>query len=192
MEGLPIMRRFWKHLVGPLNSIAEQPYQFVVWWVVANVLGLAGFLLPIFLSWTRSGLTHDVYLALVRGGSLASFSVVLLAEGIASALVAQGAGSNPVAAGLRGLVSVVALMVVMVQVAFLVVQSEITNGLMPSPTSQIFVTLIAIACASYLYCFRFASWEKGVESVREEDDQAVQDLAKSAQGATTDDKGVKL
>jgi hypothetical protein len=77
------MRRFWKHVERPLNSIKEQPYQFAVWWIVANVFGLAGFLLPIFLGWIRNKVMYEVFLASVRGGSLASFSVVLLAEGIA-------------------------------------------------------------------------------------------------------------
>ncbi len=186
------MRRFWKQLCEPLNSIKEQPYQFAVWWVVANIFGLAGFLLPILLSWSRNKVTYEVYLASVRAGSLASFSVVLLAEGIAGALVARGAGTNLVAAGLRGLVSVLALLVAMIQVGFLVVQSVITDASMPSPAFQVFVTLVAILFASYLYCFRFASWEKGVEVVREAEDQAVQDLAKSAQQVTADDDGVKL
>lgn len=186
------MKRFWKQLVGPLNSIWEQPYQFAVWWIVANVFGLAGFLLPIFLSWSRNKVTHEVFLASVRAGSLASFSVVLLAEGISGALVAQGAGTNLVAAGLRGLVSVLALLVAMIQVGFLVVESVITDGSTPSANSQVFVTLLAILFASYLYCFRFASWEKDVEAVREADDQAVQDLTESAKQVTTDDKGVRL
>jgi hypothetical protein len=106
--------------------------------------------------------------------------------------VAQGTGSNLVAAGIRGLVSVLALLVAGIQVVFLVVQGMITDGSTPAPLAQIIVTLLAILFASYLYCFRFASWEKDVEAVREADDQAVQDLTESAQQVTTDDKGVKL
>ncbi|MGH9796131.1 MAG: hypothetical protein ACRD5G_15290 [Candidatus Acidiferrales bacterium] len=186
------MKTFLKHLIEPLNSIRERPYQFIVWWMVANIVGLAGFLLPILLTWSRNKDTYAVFVSLIGAGSLASFSVVLLAEGIAGALVATGTGTNLIAAGLRGLVSVLALLVVLVQMMFLVAHAVITDGFPPSPLFQVLVTMLGILCATYLYCFRFASWEKGVESVRKEDDQSVQQLAKSAQETTTDDKGVKL
>jgi hypothetical protein len=186
------MEQFWKQVRGPLNSIREQPYQFAVWWIVANIFGLAGFLLPIFLGWVQDKDFGLVFLATVRSGSLASFSIVLLAEGIAAALVAQGAGSNVVAAGMRGVVSMLALLVAGVQFVFLVAQCMITNGSTPAPLFQVFVTAVAIAFAAYLYCFRFASWEEDVRKVREAEDQDVRNLAKSAQKVTKDDDGVKL
>ena len=70
------MRRFWQQRCGPLNSIWEQPYQFAVWWTVANVFGIAGFVLPIFLSWTRSKNTYDAYLASLKGGSASGSRVI--------------------------------------------------------------------------------------------------------------------
>lgn len=186
------MRRFWRQICGPLNSIWEQPYQFAVWWIVAVVFGLAGFLVPMFLGLILNRITSEVFLAAVRAGSLASFSVVVLAEGIAGALVAQGTGSNVVAAGIRGLVSVLALLVAGIQVVFLVVQGMTTNGSTRAPILQVAVTLLAILFASYLYCFRFASWERDVAAVREADDHAVAELANSAQKVTADDAGVRL
>lgn len=186
-----LLKTAFRHLSEPLNSIKDQPYQFAVWFIVANVFGLAGFLLPILFCWTRSKDTHAVFISSIKAGTLASFSVVLLAEGIASALVAIGAGKNVVAAGIRGLISVLALLVAMIQVGLLVVQSLITDESIPSPIFQVCVTLAAILFASYLYCFRFGAWEKGVESIREEDDNAVTKLEIAAQGKT-EDKGVKL
>jgi hypothetical protein len=186
------MERFWKQICGPLNSIWEQPYQFVVWWIVANIFGLAGFLLPIFLGWVQDKDSGLVFLTAVRSGSLASFSIVLLSEGIAAALVAQGAGSNVVAAGMRGVVSMLALLVAGIQFVFLVAQSMITDGSTPAPLFQVFVTGVAIAFAAYLYCFRFASWEEDVGKVKEAEDKDVQKLGESAQKVTKDDNGVKL
>jgi hypothetical protein len=186
------MRRFWQQICGPLNSIWEQPYQFAVWWTVANVFGIAGFVLPIFLSWTRSKNAYDAYLASLKGGGLASFCVVLLAEGIAAALVAQGAGTNLVAAGLRGLASVLALVVAFVQMAFLVAESVITDGSVISPVPQIITAVLAVLLASYLYCFRFTSWEKGVEEVWKADDKAVEDITASAKSVVSDKHGVQL
>lgn len=181
------MNTFARHLTEPLSSITEQPYQFAVWWVVAIIFGLAGFWLPIFVSWTGDTGWHAVFITSVKAGSLASFSVVLLAEGIAAALVAVRAGTNLVAAGLRGLVSVFALLVFVIQVSLLV-----ALGSTRSMTSHMTMAAIAILFASYLYCFRFASWEKGLEAVRAKDDETVQELAQSAKQTTSDDSGVLL
>ncbi|HTQ62264.1 MAG TPA: hypothetical protein VMI32_18710 [Candidatus Solibacter sp.] len=186
------MKLFWQQVCGPLNSIRAQPYQFAVWWVVANIFGLAGFLLPLFLGWMLSKDSYLVFLAAVRSGSLAAFSIVLLAEGIASALVAEGAGSNLVAAGLRGLVSVFALLVAGVQVVFLVVQGMTTDGSTPAPVAQVVLTGTAILVASYLYCFRFASWEKGVGAQVETENKELKSLVDSAKKLTHDDTGVSL
>jgi hypothetical protein len=186
------MRRFWRQVSGPLSAIADQPYQFAVWWLVANVFGIAGFLLPIFLSWTRAKNTHDAYFASLRSGSLASFCIVLLAEGIAAALVAQGAGANLVAAGLRGLASVLALIVAFVQMTFLVAESVITDGSFISPAPQLVAAAFAVILASYLYCFRFTSWEKGVDEVLKADDEAVRDISEEAKSAASDKHGTQL
>ena len=186
-----LLKALFGHLNEPLNVIREQPYQFVVWWIVANIFGLAGFLLPLLLRASRGEKTHDVFIGLIKANSLASFSIVLLAEGIASALVAIGVGKNIIAAGLRGLISVLALGVVMIQVGILVMQSAGPTEPIPSPTLQLLVTVAAILVASYLYCFRFGSWEKGVDSVQKDDDEAVANLEKSA-NATSVDEGIKL
>lgn len=186
------MRRFWTQICGPLSSIWEQPYQFAVWWIVAVVFGLAGFLVPMFLGWILDRCTLGVFFASLRAGSLASFSVVLLSEGIAGALVAQRAGSNLVAAGIRGLISVLALLVAGVQVIFLVVQGMSGKESTPAPVTQVVVTVLAILFASYLYCFRFASWERDVATIREEDDRQVEHLSERAKEVTVDDAGVKL
>lgn len=185
------MRITWKQLGEPFNSISEQPYQFLAWWVVANFIGLAGFWVPILVSWARNMGASGAFFTSVRAGSLASFSVVLLAEGIAAALVALQSGSNKVAAGMRGLVSVLALVVVIIQAVLLAAQSAIEGGAL-APNLQVLLTGVAVFLAIYLYCFRFVSWEKGVEAVQVADDKAVQDLASAAQKTTADDSGVKL
>ena len=86
-----VMKAFAKHLAEPLNSIKEHPYQFALWWLVANIFGLAGFLLPILFCWARGKYTHELFISSIKAGNLASFSVVLLAEGIASILIVVGA-----------------------------------------------------------------------------------------------------
>lgn len=186
------MNTFRKQLQVPLNIISEQPYQFAVWWIVANVFGLAGLLLPLLFNLSRGKSSCDIWDSALRGGTFYSFGVVLLAEGIAAAAVAVKSGTNLVAAGLRGLVSVLAFGLALVQVAFLGMQSLVSDGSMPSGAFTGILTTLTILCASYLYCFRFASWEKGVREVLKKEERDVEKLKKSAPAENKDDEGVKL
>jgi hypothetical protein len=187
------MKELWKQLTEPLSSIREQPYHFTVWWLVANVFGLSGFWLPILLLSQRGGATDTAFQHLMNAGSLASFSVVLLADGVAATLVVVGGGSNLNAAGIRGLAGFFALLVAVIQVGVLVVESTMTpNVTHTSYTFQFVITGIAVFLASYLYCFRSPSWEIGVNKVKEEEDRQVTELGKEAESRSADETGVKL
>lgn len=186
--------RFGKHLAEPLRSISENPYEFVVWWTAANVFGLAGFWLPILLLWVQGQNVLAGFHGLVNGGVLSSFSVVLLIEGLASIWVVKGTGTNFTAVGIRGFVSILALIVAVIQVSLLSSQGMIAAGAAhPSAELpklfygfQIVMTAISVLFASYLFCFRFGEWEKGVDAFRKEDDRAVSSLADAARLQTSD------
>ncbi len=186
------MMTFRKQLQVPLNMIKEQPYQFAVWWIIANFFGLSGLLLPVLFNLSRSKSSCDIWMSSLRNGTFYSFGVVILAEGIAAAAVAVKSGTNLVAAGLRGLVSVLALGLALIQVAFLGMQSLVTDGSVPSGRFTICMTALTILCASYLYCFRFVSWERGVREIVKKEERDVEKLKKSAAGENKDDQGVKL
>lgn len=184
--------RFWKQARGPIVSITEQPFDFISWFIIAVVIGLAGLWLPIVLFWSEERLTSAAFFSLVRAGGPASFSIVLLAEGISSAWAALRAGTSPHTTGLRRLASGVALVVLVVQVGFLGIQSMAADVTVRSAIFQVCITLFAIAWAVYLYCFRFASWEKGVREVLKKEERDVDKLRRAAPRETKDDQGVKL
>jgi hypothetical protein len=186
------MKTFRKHLQFPLNVVREQPYQFAVWWIVANVFGLSGLLLPVLFNLSRGKSSCDIWVSALRAGTFYSFGVVLLAEGIAATAVAVKSGTSLVSAGLRGLVSVLAFGLALIQVAFLAMQTMVTDGSIPSGAFTASLTALTILCASYLYCFRFVSWEKGVREWLKKEEQDVEKLKKSAAGENKDDEGVKL
>jgi len=186
------MNTLRRHLQVPLNVIKEQPYQFVVWWIVANIFGLAGLFLPLLFNLSRNKSSYEIWVSSLRNGTFYSFGIVILAEGIAAAAVAVKSGTNIVAAGLRGLVSVLAFGLALLQVAFLGMQSVVADGSAPSGRFTVTLTVLTILCASYLYCFRFKSWERGVREVQKREDREVEKLKKSAAKEDKDDEGVKL
>jgi hypothetical protein len=116
---------------------------------------------------------------------------VILADGLATTLVAVNAGRNITAAGIRGLMGVFALILAFVSVAVLVVPNngQISSGFI---FFQFILALLAILSASYLYCFRSSDWEKSVGDVKQEQEEEIENLAKTATSKTSDDTGVRL
>lgn len=185
------MIKYLSHFAEPLRLIRYEPLQFTVWWLVAIVLGLSGFWLPLILRFFGDG-THRVFFdSYLKAGNLASFSIVILADGLATTLVAVNAGRNITAAGIRGLTGVFALIIAFISVAVLIVPPS--NHISTTFVAfQFVVTFLAILSASYLYCFRSSEWEKSVGDVKKEQDEEVEKLAKVAAAKTSDDAGVRL
>lgn len=185
------MNRLVSYLAEPLRLIRQQPLQFTVWWIVAIFLGLSGFWLPLLLHYVRDGTHVQFFDSYLRAGSLASFSIVILADGLATTLVAVNAGRNITAAGIRALMGVFALILAFVSVAVLVFpkDGQVSFGFV---LFQFILTFLSILSASYLYCFRSSEWEKSVSDLKKEQDKEVENLAKRAASKTSDDTGVRL
>ena len=180
-------------LYDPIRSIKSQPYQFIVWWLVANVLGLAGIWLPLIILYFSERPVYVAFQNIVNAGSLASFCVVILAEGVASNLVARKTGSSVTAVGIRALFSIIAFTLALIPVGVLIAQHVSTDGPNVSISFQVSFTVLIILLASYLYCFRFPAWgERDVDYIRNKEDKDVRDLAEKAESQKMDDAGVKL
>ncbi len=194
MEVLKPIKTFFKPISEPLNAIYARPYHFSVWWIVANVFGLAGFWLPLLILFMSGRSPYSSFQNFIQAGILASFSVVILTNGIAAAFTEVEAGSNPTAAGIRALICMVAFCLTIIQVGVLVAGHTLSSNIPDvSVPFQIFLTALAILIASYLYCFRFpSSWEPSVADVAEEEGRHVSDLGKTATSQDKDSKGVKL
>jgi hypothetical protein len=186
------MLKLLRQFAEPLNSVSKRPWQFIVWWFVAIFVGSAGFWLPIFLVWYDGGPANEKFSLLIYAGTLASFSVVLLSEGLAATLIVVDAGTNATAAGMRAFFGSAAVLLVVAHVGFLAHTPPSTRLSGLSIVLQMIATALAIVLASYLYCFRYPAWEKGVAEVAEEEDAEVKGLSASAEKKYTDDGGAKL
>lgn len=187
------MKAVLVQLYDPIRSIRNQPYQFVVWWLVANVVGLAGIWLPLVILYFSERPVYAAFQNIVNAGSLASFSVVILAEGVASNLVARKTGSSITAVGIRALFSIIAFTLALIPVGVLIAQHVSSDGANVSIRFQVSFTVLIILLASYLYCFRFPAWgEQDVDYIRNKEDKDVRELAEEAESKKTDAAGVKL
>lgn len=180
-------------LYEPLKSIREQAGQFLIWWLVAIVVGLAGIWLPLLILHFSSGGVYITFQSILKAGSLASFCVVILAEGIASNLVARKTGSSETALGIRGVFSILAIILLLIVVSVMMTQHVGGEKQSVSVGFQVVLAMAAILMASYMYCFRFPAWgEKGVDAHREEENHEVQELEEKAEVQRFDEAGVRL
>jgi hypothetical protein len=188
-----ILHKLLRQLSEPLKSIKYQPYHFVVWCLVAYVVGLAGLWLPLLILYRMDRPVYPVFENIVNAGYLASFCVVILAEGIATNLCAHKTGSSQIAVGIRGLFCILAFILAIIPVGIMVGEHVGQGDSHVAISFQVQITLIAILLGAYLYSFRYPSWgEKEVSFVKEEEDNDVLKLAEQAQKQLRDDKGVKL
>jgi Ca2+/Na+ antiporter len=150
----------------------------------------------------RGKVCCDVLFNLVNSGGLAVFSVILLADGVAAAIVAEKniaekkpAGTSQTATGIRGMISIFAIVLVVIQVAVIgnvqspPIQSYFTYNF------EVTVTWMATILACYLYCFRSEKWEQLVEDAAlavAKENEEVEDLGKDASTRYSDGGGTKI
>ena len=191
--GLNNVRRFADQVALPLKSITTKPYQFTVWLFVTVFFGLAGFWLPLLLVAVHQDQSiSPVLVRLIGSGALASFCVVILAEGIAGVLVTVGGGGNDAAAGLRALAGGLAIMFILVGVGLLVRGQLTPTPGQPASSFHYVFTTSSIILACYLYCFRNTEWEPGADAFKNDDEQDTATLASSAVAQSQDESGTKL
>ncbi len=185
------MKKFFSDFAQPLSVIWKKPHQYLVWWLVAMFVGLASFWLPFILRYLVDGTQMQFTREYFKSGSMASFSIVILADGLATCLVVANSGRNHVTAGIKGILGVTTLILVVLNVGILALSAFniSSHGL---HIVQLLITLLSILTASYLYCFRDPSWEKTVGDVQEEENEEVDNLGRTATQTSADESGNKL
>jgi hypothetical protein len=185
----------WKLLVAPLfepwRALKGRHFHFISWLLGVPVIGLAGFWLPLAIVWFRGSPVYTVFEQLLYAGTLASFCVAILAEGLLSLLTAEKTGSNFNALGIRGMVGAWAIGIIILLVGVMGADVALASGPHVGVRFHVLLGVIALSTAAYLYCFRFPSWEKGVEDAKEEEEHEVAELGASAKEQSVDG-GTKL
>jgi len=187
------MNTFFTQIKQPFKAISIRPYQFIVWFIVANIFGLIGLWLPLLVGYMKGMGAYMFFLASINAGVLASFSIVLLSNGVASALSEPNAGTNKTACGIRALSCIIALLFIIIHAGLLIGNILSNDGSKISMCFQIIFVVIAITISIYLYCFRFPDdWEDSLDSHITAQQQEVDGLSQKALEQDSDDHGVKL
>lgn len=187
------MKTFFVKLWEPFATIKQEPYQFIVWLFVVLIFGLAGVWLPSFFDYINDKDGMSSLLNHIRVGSIATFGVVILADGLAAMLTTVNVGLTKITAGIRGLIGTFAILLFMLNVAIFIIpypsSKQVTTQYIAFQLSILFFTVLV---AIYLYCFKSNVWEKSAETLVKNEDRQVEDMEKAADSVTADDKGVKI
>jgi len=110
------MYNYFKKLIIPYGQVKNRPYQFTVWLFVIIVFGLAGLWIPILYQNSVTNTVGDILHDFIKAGSMSSFCIAILADGLAAVLVIVGGGATFTTAGIRGIYIIVAISVILVTV----------------------------------------------------------------------------
>lgn len=180
-----------KDFCEPFNTISQQPYHFVLWLIFAVGFGLLSLWITLF-----SGFLYDKSIICVFGEylnskNLATFSIVILAEGIAGGLLAINAEKSSTARPLRAIAGTLSILV-LIFISFVVFVSSSSDPTSKINLIQLFLALLAILLAIYMYCFRNPEWQKSVDIHRTQEEDNVTDLNEAAAEVTHDKSGVQF
>ncbi len=163
-----------KSFLEPLNEIKSHRHEFIMWLVTIMFLGTVGIWLPII--WKNVSMESAI-------ADVASFNIVLLAECFAAATSIKS-GVSKESSSIRTIGFMIAIFLIILNVGVILEGAQIF---------WVFViTLLVIMFASYLYCFRYASWEESADKIVQKEDDEIADLSKKAKNIKSDENGVKI
>lgn len=186
------MRNYLKNLIVPYKHIKREPYQFSVWLIGIILFGLAGLWFQMISECFGNENFFLTFKNFLRVGSMSTFCIAILADGLATALVAVGAGVSVTSAGIRGVYTIIAIGLVMLNAIILNYVSRLDSISFNFITVQTVITVITIMLASGLYNLRTSDWEKSVEDVTRKQDKQISELQRDAERRIRDDEGVIL
>lgn len=175
----------------PLSTITKQPYHFMCWLLVAIVLGLLSLWITMFSSYINETNLSIAYGDFLKGKNLATFSIVILAEGIAGALLSLNSGKSDSAVGVRAIAGILCI-IILVFLSLVVFTSPSAEPFSNINKMQLIFSVLAVILAIYMYCFRSSEWEKSADDVRKKDDDNVAELEDAAAKKSVDNNGVSL
>ena len=196
LKFVPRLRSFCGGVIVPFLTPIKPLFcghflRFLAWFGLVIVVGLMTAMLP-FLLLLASGTSEpkDAFIAQLYAGTLISFCVPVLAEGLL--LLHERAESNLVAADVRKIAWTFGLALILVSMAIVGFESAMGAVKEPRHITPAIHVILAVSCilsASYFFCFRLPP--ETVEKVAQKRDAEVKELETEAK-AVVKDGTVKL
>lgn len=173
------MLKFFK----PLSIVLRIKSIFILWLIFTIVIGLSGVILTISLNFNASTWT-----AIMKSGSLYSIGIAMCSSFVSVFLINVIKNRNNILFASYKMVCVGIGVILMLFMAGY--YSSLMTGNCHSNKIQYFMYFISIMLCTYSFCVE--NMEQHYEDYKDLDDNAVDNLKKSAKTATTDGQGIKL
>lgn len=184
------MKRILHLFQAPLSTINQRPLHFAQWLLISVGVGLLPLWYAVLKNFDDSVSFESLKLYFSQKG-LTMFSIALLANGLSATFLAGKSGNSDDAIGIKAIANTACLILLLMNTGLLFIKP---NAQLFSGTNmfQMFLFLLSIIVASYIYCFRESSWEKSAGAFKQEDDSAKENLKNQASSVTADRNGVKV
>lgn len=178
----------------PLKAFGDDKSRsaFICWFLIAFIFGTFPFWMPLLSAWY---LNKDVSVAFGEGilaKELLIFGIIILADGLGTAMSAMKTGKDDITAGIRGKIGVLALLVIVINIVLYSVTLPgipVTKRIVATHLLCVFFSGIM---AVFLYCLRNDSWENSAEQVVEGNKTDVARLSQDAKNTTKTNEGIAL
>ncbi len=174
----------------PLNTIKNKPLFFLNWLGALTLFGL----LPLWFSLFDGYMENSLFCAwskYLHSKALITFSIVLLANGLASLALAKKSGLTDETVVVRSSVNNLCIFLLLVNAWFL--SSSPSFDVHDKKNSiQLILFILSFLLSIYLYCFKDSQWEESADVVREKDDKATKKLDQEASNVSVDKNGVRV
>ncbi|EQC44456.1 hypothetical protein [Bacteriovorax sp. DB6_IX] len=178
--------KFLKELFLPLKAIKNDGWSFFNWLLLLLTIGIIGIWLPLFLNLfngEKASITE-----IITNGSLTTFSLVLLSEGIVNLVKSKNRDEISDSGNLKALAIILSTIFIILNAFTYVLISDIEKTKDVTVAKLVFiVALLSMLLAVYLYCFRGEGFSEGASEVVAEDDDGV---ASASAGADDDDNPI--
>ncbi len=175
-----------KNIFAHFKTIKDNPGKFVLWILTSVVLSLSTVWLP-----TLIGIIigENYFTKLMETNPFIVFSVVFLSNSVLTSINYKGAGTNEFAVAVRG----ITLVITFLYLIFIssIVPLKIVSNISLDSCTQFILLVITILIGVYVYGFRESTWEKSVDEVRAQQENAVNNIVQNAHGIHNDG-GIQL
>jgi hypothetical protein len=170
-----------KPFIFPLQTIKNEKWQFISWVILLLSFGLLGFWIPLLDNLFLDEKNAKSFLKIVSDGSLSTFSLVILVEGLANFFNLGYKGKTKLTIGVKSIVYVVTILVFTINVYL---YGKVNAGVESNLLKVLIIvfTSLSIFVAFYLYCFRKTDWEETADDYVKKQDEEIKTKSQQHSG----------
>ncbi|WP_143185868.1 hypothetical protein [Algoriphagus halophilus] len=155
------MKNIYNQFILPFVTISEDRWKFISWLILLVTFGLLGIWMPLIDNLFVNECRKIPFNNIILSGSLSTFSIVILVEGLSNLFNVKPKGKSKLSKGLKSITFGFTILIFTINVYLYGKSLDINSIDTPKLLvySIILFGVISIGLATYLFCFRETNWE---------------------------------